>query len=290
MLLLRSLAAPLALVAVTVGLAPQVAPAAVSRPPEGGAIVEVNLQIDGTVFDDSGTRRRACPIEYSFVSTTSPATLGGPGGGGQVTRVVDGVEQVLFWTGCVLNDRELELATTTRVQTVWVGRPDRETVIEEAFADVQELIYPPVVSWPTMDREFGWLYVNTPMEFRVAALTPVQASASLSNILGSVAATVTATPVSVTFFPGEPDGVPVTCSVTDAVAPFAVEVVGACSYRYVSSSAIAANGRTFDTRMSVTWEVTGDLRPGDPRTLETFTDAPLAVAEVQAVVCSDGGC
>lgn len=249
--------------------------------PEGGAAVAVNLQIDGTAFDDSGTNVRPCPDGYTFRSNTShEGPVVTPT---RTTRMIGDVEQVLFYTGCVANDPDTLLPRFVNERSVWVGLPNRGAVIEEAFAQVQKLIYPPIVSWPTMDSEFGWLYVKSAMEFRVAALTPVTATASLTNILGTVTATQTASPVAVTFYRGEPGGVPVACSIAGATAPFAVDVVGECSYRYNNSSAISPTG-TFDARLVVTWQVTGDVQPGDPTTLETFVAAPLAVAEAQAVV------
>lgn len=282
MFLLKALTAGIIVVA-SVGVASRHPAAAdIVKPPEGGATVVVNLQTDGTVFDDSGTRVRPCPDGYTFRASwgrevpLSPSTE-------RVTRTLDDVEQVLFFTGCVVNVPGGDVPQFVNESSVWVGLPNGGAVIEEAFAQVQKLIYPPVVSWPTMDREFNWLYVKAPMEFRVAALTSVTATASLTNILGSVTATQTATPVSVTFFPGEPGGVPVVCSIAGATAPFAVDVIGECSYSYNNSSAIAP-GAVFDARLVVTWQVTGDLQPGDATTLETFVESPLAVAEAQAVV------
>ena len=80
------------------------------------------------------------------------------------------------------------------------------------------------------------------------------------------------------------------CSIADATAPFTASVIGACTYKYRSSSAVSANGRTFNTKMVVTWELSGDLEPGAPTTLETFVESPLAVAEVQALACLNVGC
>ena len=261
--------------------------------PDGGTSIDLTLQIAGTSYDDADTKPRPCNPGYTFYSTTRYGTfesMGAPNT--SYTRTVDGVVQTLFFTVCGRDDLNDSAAGPIAMnqRTVWVSRPAASDIIPLAAAEIQELIYPPVVSWPTMDREFGWLYVNTDMEFRVAALVPVEATLTLSNILATVTVTQTATPVSVTFMSGEPDGGSTSCSVEQAAAPFAVDVVGECSYRYRSSSAVSPNGRTFDSRMVVTWEVTGDLAPGDPTVLETFVDSPIAVAEIQAVVCSKAGC
>ena len=32
---------------------------------------------------------------------------------------------------------------------------------------LEDLLLAPSVSWPSMDREFGWLYVKAPMDFRI---------------------------------------------------------------------------------------------------------------------------
>jgi hypothetical protein len=262
--------------------------------PEGGSSIILNLQLDGTYYDDSGAKRRLCDDGFSFFSTTTPPSIEMPGApGADYRRTVNGVEQILFWTACV-RDASAEDAPGVQLvrnpRTTWVGVPTPGAVIPTLFTQIQELIAPPIVSWPTMDPEFGWLYVNADMEFRVAALTPVTASGTLTNILASVSASQTATPVSVTFFSGEPGGGVATCSIADATAPFAVSVIGACTYKYRSSSAVSANGRTFDTRMVVTWEMSGDLEPGAPTTLETYVESPLAVAEVQALACLNVGC
>lgn len=265
--------------------------------PKGGATLVVNLQIDGTYYDDAGARRRLCDPEFTFFSTTDAPTIELPNEPSAYTRTIDGVEQTLYWTMCIRippsPPENPEQAMTPQVrdqQTAWVGRPTPGAVVETIFGQLQLIIDPPIVSWPTIDPEFGWLYVNTNMEFRVAALTPKAVTGTLTNIVGTATATLSATPVAVTFSSGEPGGGSTTCSVDDASAPFYVDIIGACAYKYRAASSVAANGRTFDTRMVVHWDVTGDLEPDTPRTLETYTDAPVAVAEVQALVCSNVGC
>lgn len=260
--------------------------------PEGGAVIVVDIGIDGTVYDDSGTEAQPCPSGYVFSFTTDLGTVAYQGdSGARVTRERNGITEVLFWTLCYRDpslaesDAELDPPPEGVIneQSFWIGTPAPGAVIDEAWDRVQELITPPVISWPTMNQEDGWIYVNADMEFRVAALAPVSATASLENILASATATVTATPYSVTFHPGEPGGEPTTCSIDGASAGFHHDVVGECAYRYAYSSGYAENGRTFTYRMEVNWAVSGDLPPGHPEYLVTWTEAEIAVAEFQAI-------
>ena len=63
--------------------------------PTGGSTIILNLQLDGTYYDDSGAKRRLCDDGFSFFSTTTPPSIEMPGApGADYRRTVDDVEQV----------------------------------------------------------------------------------------------------------------------------------------------------------------------------------------------------
>jgi hypothetical protein len=158
-----------------------------------------------------------------------------------------------------------------------------------ALRDVKEKYLPkPQTQFLALDSEFGWAYVTVPLDFRVTnAVEPVSVTASI----GPVWATVTAVPSRVTFEPGEPGGHTVSCSTAGASAGYDPATPGECSYTYVNSSAISANGRTFTTRTSIEWAIswTSSTGAGGPLAgFSTSSSEPLAVAEIQALVTCTG--
>ncbi len=148
----------------------------------------------------------------------------------------------------------------------------------------------PVVEFGNVDPEFGWAYVRVPVEFRVSNLGSVSASASAVSGPWSAWVTVTATPVEVRFIPGEPRGAPMSCSAAGAQAPVVADAAGECSHRYVDSSAVSANGRTFTTTVEVLWDLSyrSSEGPGVLPAMTMVSTAELAVAEVQALVTCTG--
>lgn len=172
----------------------------------------------------------------------------------------------------------------------WVPKLTAQALAPDVTDSVRRRLVTPPVQFQRLDPVHGWWYVNVPMDFRLGVVEPVTATASASNELGTAWITVTATPTLVTFTPGEPDGVPVRCSLVGAAAPYVAERPGECSYTYRNSSAISANGRTFDTSTSLTWTVTYTSSDGDgsiPDAVSTSA-SPLAIAEVQALVTCTG--
>jgi len=165
----------------------------------------------------------------------------------------------------------------------WVPLVTQETVVAALAQRLEDYLRPPRVSWPSVDREFGWLYVKAPMDFRVDDVSPISLTASVTNITGSVTATVSATPSSVLLEPGEPGGSATTCPMAAATAAYVVSTPGLCSYRYNNSSAVSPSG-TFNALASVAWTiVTSD--PGfGVATIRTWSSFDVAVAEAQAVV------
>ena len=167
--------------------------------------------------------------------------------------------------------------------TYWVPVVSQETVVPALFEHIWNHVSPPVVSWPSMDRDFGWLYVQAPMDFRVQWLEPVSITASVTNITGSVSAWVSATPVSLTLEPGEPGGVPVVCPIEASTANYSAASPGLCSYTYGNSSAVEADG-VFGVHASVLWRIETSDRAFVVGSIRTWSSSEVAVAEVQAVV------
>lgn len=177
-------------------------------------------------------------------------------------------------------------------ETTYFRRISVADLVPELRRRVEAAIPEPATTFTPWDEKFGWTYVNVPVDFRVipAAVTVVSLSNSLSNGLTSVSATLTATPTVVTFSPGEPKGLDVSCSTDDALAPYVAETPGVCSYRYRNSSAIAANGRTFSVTIAVTWTMRLESSEGS-RDLDPFERTwthEIGVAEVQALVTCTG--
>ena len=170
----------------------------------------------------------------------------------------------------------------------WVPLVTQDTVVPALYGHLSAYLRPPVTTWPSVDRSFGWLYVNTPMDFRINPPSGVRLVATVTNITGSVTGTVAATPSEVTFSPGEPGGESVACSVEAATAAYSPSSPG-CHYTYDHSSAISASS-TFGTRTVLRWDVTTSSPAFGAHSLPTISYADVSVAEVQAVVCTGGGC
>jgi hypothetical protein len=166
--------------------------------------------------------------------------------------------------------------------SVWVPLVSQETVVPALYAHLERYLRAPAVSFPGEDREFGWLYVNTAQDLRIEPPPTITLTASVTNITGSVSATITATPSGVTFSPGEPGGGTVDCSIDAATASYSVASPG-CHYRYQHSSAISSTNQ-FGTRTVLRWDVTTSSAVFGAHSLPTISYDAVQVAEVQAVV------
>lgn len=175
--------------------------------------------------------------------------------------------------------------------TLYIRRVTPADLLPDLRRRMEAAIPAPETTFRPMDAKFGWVYVNVPIDFRVASsLEPVSLSGSLSNGVVTVSATLTATPTRVTFTPGEPRGEDATCAAAGALAPYDPDEPGECAYTYRNSSAISANGRTFSTSTTVEWSLQFDSSDGS-RTLDPFertATQDVAVAEVQALVTCTG--
>ena len=142
-----------------------------------------------------------------------------------------------------------------------------------------------------LDRQFGWAYVRTPVDFRAGggSWTPVSVTASI----GPFWARVTATPGMLTFDPGDQAGTgPVRCGGTGPVAVYIAEVPGECSYTYLNSSSTSTyDGYHFLTRFTIDWRIGWVSSSGAGGSLDPFSTsatAELAVAEAKGIVVCTG--
>jgi hypothetical protein len=186
------------------------------------------------------------------------------------------------------------------VTYVEVAETEPRDLLPGLLTQLRERSLPkPVPVFQLLDRQYGWAYVQTPLDFRAGgdSWRPVSVTAAV----GPVWATVTAEPISLTFDPGDPAGSgPVSCGGDDAVAPYGPEVPGACAYTYRNASSTSpVDGYHFQTSMSIEWSISWTSSTGAGGALEpytTSTSTPLAVAEVKGlIVCTgprpeQGGC
>jgi hypothetical protein len=185
--------------------------------------------------------------------------------------------------------------------TDWFSIPERtaQDLLPQLLEQLKQRTLPrPIPTFQLLDPQFGWAYVQTPLDFRAGdAWRPISVTASL----GPLWATVTATPRRLTFDPGDPANPgAVSCDGDGPVAPYVPEVPGACSYTYRNASSTSpVDGYHFATRMTIDWSIAWSSSTGAGGSLEpyaTSTDALLAVAEVKGLdTCTgprpeQGGC
>ena len=246
--------------------------------------------------------------------TWSPADLGGgtiyeDGGYGEYSLVFgdqrvnsDGTVERLY-----LGDSRLLPGSLN--DTAWVGPSQPQAAVPAAAAAplprpptvaeilpglrqrMEAVLEAPAVEFVGLDPEFGWAYVVVPVGFRVTNTAPIAVTASVSAGPFTAWATITATPTEIRFDPGEPGGRVVVCPPAAAAsAAFDSARPDACSYRYDNSSAVAGNGRTFETTTSMVYAITyqSSEGPGSFPAVTMSSTAELAVAEIQALVTCTG--
>lgn len=155
----------------------------------------------------------------------------------------------------------------------------------------REALPKPTPVFEMLDPTHGWAYVRTPLDFRVGA--GAWAPVSVTAAVGPIWATVTAQPSRLSFDPGDPAGPgAVSCAGDGPVAPYVPEVPGVCSYTFVNASSTSpVDGYHFMTRLTIDWSISWTSSTGTGGALapySTFTDAPLAVAEVKGLVTCTG--
>lgn len=263
------------------GGVPASAAANVDSTVSGGATFDVSASIAGRYADPAGVWVNPC--EEPFV--WSSRRLADDAGVRAERRTrADGVIEYLWQVKC----EDPETFQLSLVNEFWVSAPTPGDIVADLAEILPGYLDPPVVSWPNSSPDHGWLFVRVPMDFRISNLGAVSVSASVTNAMGTVSASATATPSVAVFSSGEGGGTE--CPFDAATLEYVPRSPGVCSYTYANSSAIA--GGTFESMTTVRWEITSTpTDPSIPPSLDTFAGQALAVSEVQAVVtCQGSGC
>lgn len=205
-------------------------------------------------------------------------------------RVVNGITYDLWRRTCPDGSTFAEIADVDSVD-----------LLPALLNDLQTRALPrPTPVFEALDPEFGWAYVRTPLDFRVAE--SVWREVSVTASAGPIWATVTARPARLVFEAGDPAADVPTASCADSapLAAYVAEVPGECSYTFLNSSSTSPHdGYHFLTTASVEWEISWVGSGGASGVLDPFTTsgtAELAVAEVKGLVtctgprASQGGC
>ena len=157
----------------------------------------------------------------------------------------------------------------------------------EAYDLVKRELPTPVPQWNILNQ-WGFAFTQVPLWWWIdqAQWHAVSATSTVPGL----SATATATPVEIVFDPGDGTG-PHTCPgpgvVFNARLKFA-EQSTPCVYVYHHSSALAPNGRSFISSMSVRWTVSWTATDGDGGPLGDLVSStgprPMEVAEQQIVL------
>lgn len=253
-------------------------------PSTGGARFDVSAQISGRYANPAGVWDTPCdpPFVYRarFLGENGDTT-----GANRQIRA-DGVAEFLWSVTC----EDPATGGLSALWDFWIPAPQPSDLVADLAEVLPGYLNPPDVVWPNSSPEHGWLFVKVSMDFRIGNLRPVTVIASVTNLVGSVSASATATPDTVSFVSGEGGGT--SCSASQAQEPYIPRAFGACSYAYQNSSAIAPNGYSFGSTTTMRWDITSS--PADPivpASLDTFVEQLLPVSEVQALVtCVGAGC
>jgi hypothetical protein len=149
------------------------------------------------------------------------------------------------------------------------------------------------------DKEFPWVYVKAPVDFR--AINGTWGPLSVTAQAGPVWATATATPKLLVFESGDPKGPPgASCAGEGPTAAYIVKVAGLCSYKYKNASSTAPGDHYhFISTFTIQWDLSWTSSTGAGGVLgpfETKNTLPIAVAEIKALTeCTgplpgEGGC
>lgn len=201
----------------------------------------------------------------------------------QGVKVINGVTHYLFYQDC--NDG-------LAIGPVWVPELRPEDLIPTVQGLLEEQLHYPTPVLQPLDAEFGWAYVQVPLDFRVepGEWAPVEAYAEATNPLGTVWVQATATPLELSFTSG--DG-PASCGGQEPLEPYLPEQPGACSFVYRNASSTVP-GSTFTGGLAIAWEAS--WVSSDPAQFGTLDVGPtetlfdIAVAEAKALVsCAGAG-
>ena len=147
----------------------------------------------------------------------------------------------------------------------------------------------PVMVWP--DPDFDWAYAQVPIDYRAdpSDWSVFEDTATASTPIQTMSVTVRAQPASLRFLSGDPAGTAgAACGGNDPVAVYLPAAPGACSYTYTNASSTAANGRSFNAAMEISWDIDywSTTDPGFSGTLPAVTRQtifPIEVAEVKTL-------
>jgi len=249
-----------------------------------GRTINVSARVQGRYDDGRSGWTNPCtnPDFPTFNDARSSADAGPTRG---ATRTgSDGVREVLWEAWC--ENPDTGVRDPSNLQTFWIADPSPDALVPPLAALISEYLDPPDVEWPNMNKENNWLFVKVPMDFRVNNLGEITVTATVTNIVGTATASVTATPATVSFVSGE--GGSSTCTAEQATAPYVHAATDACEYTYELSSTVQG-GAAFGSITTMDWAITSTpADPTIPATLDTWTEQSLLVSEVQAIVTCIG--
>jgi hypothetical protein len=248
---------------------------------------ETGLVYAGVTVYQGGWRGAPRRCTYQHWSTTLIAG-GVPHPG--VFKTAGGVLYTLYLRTCPgdpwIKGFEGKLAGTQ----IWVPTPDPGGALPRIAGKGLERLAPKPVfeSAPAGGETFvkldTWFWTTT-------AFDPVKVTASVPLNAGSLWATTMATPVALTYTPGDGDlGTgPVTCTGPGEVweETYGDERPTSCMYQFLHSSAVAPDGQRFHGTISIDWKVTFSNSLGGAGSLAPFTTTTpvdMTVKEIQAVV------
>lgn len=249
----------------------------------GSGSFDVSAEIAGRYADPPGIWVNPCVDPFVWTSERLATDAGARG----LSRVrTDGVTEYLWEVSC----KDPVTGALDYVEDFWVSAPSPEDIVLDLMEILPAHLKPPDVTWPNMNRKHGWLFVKVPMDFRINNLNDVTVTATVTNAIGTSTGSATAKPGTVTFSSGE--GGAAECTAQQAREPYVPRSFGTCAYTYNNSSSVAANGYSFSSTTTMSWDITSTpTDPTIPATLDTFTSQFLPVSEVQAVVtCVGGSC
>lgn len=206
----------------------------------------------------------------------------------QGTKIINGVTHYLFYQDCL---------DGLPIGAVWVPELTPQDLLPDVEALLEDRLHYPTATFAPIDPEFGWMYVQVPVDYRVenGEWEPVEAYAEVTNPLGTVWVRATATPNTLLFESGEStsNNSKTECAGDGPVATYDPAVPGDCSFTFTYASSTAPNGTTFVGSMAIVWEA--DWVSSDPTEFgaldvgPTTTDLDIAVAEAKALVTCTGG-
>jgi hypothetical protein len=200
---------------------------------------------------------------------------------GPISKTLNGMRYQLFQRTCPGKDDALR----------WIPNPEPRNLAPNARAalDRIHLPEPEIEMAPKPDRGIvtlgEWFWTTTPFDAddnRYSATAAVPETGSW--------ATATATPTTLTFYPGDGND-PVTCDGPGQpwLPEYGDDLPTDCMYTYTHSSSVAPNGEYFEAALEITWTITWESSDGATGTLpDLHTSTPFdhTVRELQAIIIS----